>query len=907
MWGFESGQRVLLPRGPAGWVNVDHAHESSDGSWTLYVAADGHDLYHKVVLGSDEAAAVPILIPDGGAASERALAALWTHWLSLATAHPTTPLIPYPHQISAVYGAMLPQPHLRFLLADEPGTGKTIMAGLYLREARRSGIVRRALVVAPAGLTSKWQADFDRFFGGGLHRVTSTVARDGGIPPHWRNCVVSLELAAVNPAVLDAIDPDRAGWDLVVFDEAHRLTPTAQALHRVGRLLTARSPRALLLTATPHRGSEWLFRHLLHLVDPEIYPDPGDDPKRQIPALRPGSLHFLRRMKEELVDHDGHTPLFHGRRATNRRVPLSLIEQDLYQRALTLVDSFFPSQARALARMVYGKRAASTLHALAETLRRRLNKLLHRTDEETLFPEDERDVISAPSLASAAEVTTITELLDRVQAARHTASKWTALVQDCLEPNGIFPGDGEQAVVFTEYADSADWIAERLNSVGYSALVYSGRLSHGERDDIRARFARREFQVIVSTDAGNEGIDLQSAHVLVNYDIPWSLVRLEQRMGRIHRVGQHRDVELYNLVAVETREGETLLTLLESFTAAAQELDGRIFDSLSLVAELADVRYEEWLHALYSDDEAGREEAMEAASRVNTSELRRRAEFVHEQESALASAVETMAEVARVNSADLEPPGSDVRESYLKLLDSANLMRVRATAASASTFHLSSRDGLPLPFGSERTAVVSTVQIESATLDSGTPVIGLAPGSPPLSKLLTWARSELATDAFRGGTVVDPKAVEPYDLYAFEAPSDGSFWSCLVRVGAAGAAHAIDWDVLTRLRPTRASGGAAVRDAVARAEASRHLAGHLERRQNLLHVWLDSAERDLANLPVDLTMGIPLRSDRIALRDHLEGRVRQRLDRLRELCRVDKAPTLRLLARIRVLATEDDR
>ena len=170
-------------------------------------------------------------------------------------------------------GAMLPQPELRFLLADEPGTGKTIMAGLYLREMQKLGFVRRALVVAPAGLVTKWQADFARFFGGELRRITNeTIQQHGLSAPHdmW---VVSLELAAVNPAVQEAIRPDRAGWDIVVFDEAHRLTPTAETFHQAGRLLAGNTPRALLMTATPHRGSEWLFRHLMHLVDPEVYPD----------------------------------------------------------------------------------------------------------------------------------------------------------------------------------------------------------------------------------------------------------------------------------------------------------------------------------------------------------------------------------------------------------------------------------------------------------------------------------------------------------------------------------------------------------------------------------------------------------------------------------------------------------
>ena len=146
------------------------------------------------------------------------------------------------------------------------------------------------------------------------------------------------------------------------------------------------------------------------------------------------------------------------------------------------------------------------------------------------------------------------------------------------------PGADVQLVVFTEFADTADWLVGRFNDRGFTAERYSAR-HHPVRDEIRAEFEAREFQVIVSTDAGNEGIDLQRAHVLVNWDIPWSLVRLEQRMGRIHRVGQTEKVELYNLIAPGTREGDAHAQFLENLITAANELGGKMFDSLSLVGE----------------------------------------------------------------------------------------------------------------------------------------------------------------------------------------------------------------------------------------------------------------------------------------------------------------------------------
>ncbi len=374
---FEQGQRVRVrAMGLPDFARVRLAMPGpNEGDWTLFLVDDEGGMHEIAVSAANQSAVRPI-ISDGGADSARVLAGMWTRWMAAAatnaesSAIASTQLRPYAHQTTAVYGAMLPQPLLRFLLADEPGTGKTIMAGLYLREMQRLGLVRRAIVVCPANLATKWVADFRRFFGGGLRHLKASTVHEDALGGHdlW---VVSLELAAVNRNVQEAIRPDKAGWDLVVFDEAHRLTPTATTFHQVGRLLAKNTPHALLMTATPHRGKEWLFRHLLHLVDPVIYPDPGSDPNVALPPLRPGPIHFLRRMKEDLVDYDGKTSLFKGRAATNHRVPLSTLEFGYYQAALDMVDQYFPTVAQPLARMVYGKRAASSLWALAETLRRR--------------------------------------------------------------------------------------------------------------------------------------------------------------------------------------------------------------------------------------------------------------------------------------------------------------------------------------------------------------------------------------------------------------------------------------------------------------------------------------------------------------------------------------------------------
>ncbi|KUF13410.1 helicase [Streptomyces silvensis] len=931
---FQPGWRVRLPNGPSGWQTVDFARPDAAGGWILYVAPDGQSSFTKVVLTADEAARVEVLARDGGGSSAGALAGMWTCWMTAAAADASasllssSPLRPYAHQINAVYGAMLPQPWLRFLLADEPGTGKTVMAGLYMREMQRTGLIRRALVVVPAGLVSKWQADFERFFGGGLRRVTAATVREGALELGHDLWIVSLELAAANAAVQDAIRPDLAGWDLVVFDEAHRLTATAQSFHRVGRLLTDKSPRALLMTATPHRGSEWLFRHLLHLVDPEVYPDPGDDSKQRLTPLRPGSTHFLRRMKEDLVDYDGVTHLFKRRHATNHRVPLAPAELAAYTQALQLVDRFFPATARPLARMVYGKRAASSLYALAETLKRRSASMGAKSQAQAAADADpegedqalqeEARVVHADSRSPRSERSAISQLLDRITETlrdpEYVPSKWRVLVDQCLAANGIVPGGRQQAVVFTEYADSAEWIAQRLTDDGYPARMYSGRQPHVERDKVRAAFMAGDFQVIVSTDAGNEGIDLQVAHVLVNFDIPWSLVRLEQRMGRIHRVGQERDVELYNLVAAGTREGDTLHTLLERFVTAANELDGQMFDSLSLVAELSAVPYEDWLRTLYGDDELKQAEVLAAVRRVSAAELKRRAEAVRGQEAELASAVDVAAGLARLQQQSLEGVHPVVVEAYIRQLAQAGVLRASHTAAGENVMLIETDDALPRTLGGSRQALVSIggaaphEVLDAEEHARGPQPVSLGPGTPALAELVVHCEQMLVPDVYRGGAVEDTAAASPYELMVFAstvysaASPVRSPWFTLIRVDPNGEICSVRWEILAGLAATdRAVGRPDPLVAeVAESEARRLLAKAVAEQERTRRDWYAAAKRDLTNLPVDVTLDIPDRGERLALRDRLTAASERRLAQLEELCQVEAEPP-RLISRLQVL------
>ena len=911
---FEPGQRLSIPgQDLPAWVTVDFAQLSSDG-WALYVK-DDDGLLRSVRITPEQATQVTVLTRDGGADSGRALAGMWTRWMAAASASAgttllaSTPLEPFAHQSNAVYGAMLPQPRLRFLLADEPGTGKTIMAGMYLREAQKLGLVRRALVVAPAGLVTKWQFDFERFFGGELRRITSDTVQQHALDVQHDAWVVSLELASTNANVQQAIRPDLAGWDLVVFDEAHRLTPTAQTFHAVGRLLAKGTPRALLMTATPHRGSEWLFRHLLHLVDPGIYPDPGDDPKAEFSPLKPGGIHFLRRMKEDLVARDGVTPLFKGRHATNLALPLSSIEDAVYRRALDLVDEYFPTTAQPLARMVYGKRAASSLFALARTLERRSGLMGGQSQAEAEAAadpngedeaaRDEAKVIAAESMSSKKERKAIGDLLGQVEkllAGDYDPSKWRSLTETCLRDNGILSGGTEQGVVFTEYADTAEWVVARLRDAGYSAEMYSGRQLSATRDEVRAAFMRGEFQIIVSTDAGNEGIDLQSAHVLANYDIPWSLVRLEQRMGRIHRVGQNEEVELYNLIATGTREGDVLHVLLDNFVTAANDLDGQMFDSLSVVGEMSGVRYEEWLSALYGDDDARKQDALAAVAKVTAEDLKRAAQVTRAQEAALAEKVDTAAAMTLLQKDFLERINPAIVEAYLKRLADADVTAVEATAIGVGIFRLTSADQLPAVLGGGHTTLVATSgeALREASLSADTSrVTPLGPGEPAFAGLIALADTRLGPDIFRGGSVEDPTSVTSYDLYAYTSTvreSDGraaSPWAALVRVDDSGA-RPVRWETLANLVPgKKALGAPHPAKTHAADQAARDFASESQHKQQSARTdWFGSAKKDLKALPTTLTKSIKGRDERLAFRTRLAAQADTRLADLEKLSRV---------------------
>ena len=660
--------------------------------------------------------------------------------------------------------------------------------------------------------------------------------------------------------------------------------------------------------------------------------------------LRPGPVHFLRRMKEALVDIDGSTPLFRKRTAHNIAVPLSLSEKIIYDQALSLVDAYFPTNSVGLGRMVYGKRAASSLYALGETLRRRVVKMgtpVHPDELEGIREEDvdERELIDVSHIESRSarrERRRITELLDHIDAGlakpeERPPSKWPRLEGQVLVPNRVVPGGDEQLVVFTEYADTADWLTKRFREVGYRTEMYSGRQAHPEREKIRSRFIAGDFQVIVSTDAGNEGIDLQSSRVLVNWDMPWSLVTLEQRLGRIHRVGQNRDVDLYNFIATDTREGDAQEALLNNLVAAANELDGKMFDSLALVGEIllyelvGVERLEDFLSGLYEPG-TDRAEVRSAIGAMTKERIRQIHESVQEKDRSLATMVDVGHAITGLNQQRLSRINPHLVERYLTRLARSELIHlVRSAVADYGLWYLRAAaiDPLPLPIGRATEALVATsgdakrvaVQQGATAAEQAIP---LGPNDKAFRDLVAEAAEQLRPDLYQGGALCDPTAVTDYRLFCFTVSvrqgrtvtqpprwSHQTRWSYLLKADNTGT-RLVPWETLANLDPATSPVPRVPHPAeLTNAEAeARHAADkYATARRSELGAWLNHARVQLQKLPTDITHHIVGNDEeRIAARKRVTEAVNQRIEALQASAKI-KVGAVEAVGWVHVTAT----
>ncbi|BDA70994.1 helicase-like [Calothrix sp. PCC 7716] len=569
---------------------------------------------------------------------------------------------PLPHQLEAVYERILPQVRLRFLLADDPGAGKTIMAGLLLKELKLRNAIDRVLILAPAPLTIQWQDELRSKFSETFEVVNSTLAKNqlAGNPwERFRQCIASLDFAKrddVAPGIL------QVDWDLVIIDEAHKCSARTQGddLRRTGRYRLAEelsqiTERILLLTATPHQGDVKQFHNFLRLLDPEQFISNELNP--QMLSLE-DSPWFLRRIKEELKDFNGYK-LFKERFPITVPFDLSPAEKHLYDQVTKYINKYLgktkgrKQASVALARTVLQRRLASSLNAIFSSLKkrhRRFAELLEELDDlspteqrerlinlgKPIDPELESDDCEEEQLEELAIESTVAEQLDQLREELHSLEQLVKLAQqtidigtesklnelkNCLKRAELDELKDEQGklLIFTEHRDTLEYLKQNLIKWGYTTCEI-----HGGMNILARKAAQKDFQmskqVCLATEAAGEGINLQFCRLMINYDLPWNPNRLEQRMGRIHRIGQTKDVYIFNFVAVNTVEGRVLEKLLFKLEEIRNAMGDRVFDVIGQLLQLNDIRFEELVReATYT--KKNEDEVLEQISRLDPKRL----------------------------------------------------------------------------------------------------------------------------------------------------------------------------------------------------------------------------------------------------------------------------------------------
>ena len=546
---------------------------------------------------------------------------------------------PLPHQITAVYGEMLTRQPLRYLLADDPGAGKTIMAGLLIKELAARGDLTRCLIVCPGNLVDQWQDELSSRF----HLPFEILTRDRIESSLSGNPFLEMNLLIARLDQLSRNDDIQAKlsqthWDLVVCDEAHKMSASffggdvkETKRYKLGKLLSSITRHFLLMTATPHNGKEEDFQLFLALLDGDRFEGRFRDGVHVV-----DTSDIMRRMvKENLYRFDG-TRLFPERRAYTVTYKLSDLEADLYERVTQYVREEF-NRADALedgkrkgtvgfALTILQRRLASSPEAIFQSLHRRRERLEKRLRQEelchrgqmvrlamgsdvpTVTEEDLDDLDDAPSAerealeeaivdqATAArtieelkaEIAILFDLEKLAQRVRMSGrdKKWEELSQLLQENPHMFDPKGlrRKLILFTEHRDTLNYLERRIRTLlgrSEAVIVIHGGMGREERKKAEAAFLHDpQVQILVATDAAGEGVNLQRAHLMVNYDLPWNPNRIEQRFGRIHRIGQTEVCHLWNLVAEETREGDVYLTLLRKLEVEREALGGAVFDVL---------------------------------------------------------------------------------------------------------------------------------------------------------------------------------------------------------------------------------------------------------------------------------------------------------------------------------------
>jgi superfamily II DNA or RNA helicase len=581
---------------------------------------------------------------------------------------------PLPHQILAVYQEMVPRQPLRFLLADDPGAGKTIMAGLLVKELIARGDLKRCLVVCPGSLAEQWQDEMNQKFQVPFEILTNDkleAARTGNWFQENDLVIARLDKLSRNEDVQAKLEATE--WDLVIVDEAHKLSASffggevkETKRYKLGKLLGRLTRHFLLMTATPHNGKEEDFHLFLALLDADRFEGRARQYGQAAKALRPlvrsglmtesasdrvlrGAVvanandysDLMRRLvKEQLLKFDG-TPLFPERRAYSPTYKLSEAEASLYKEVTAYVREEFNRADKleegrkgtiGFALTILQRRLASSPEAIYQSLKRRRERLEKRLAEEDLLrrgeavgrpeertlaivpkdlaltaddiedledaPEGELEEAEEQIVDQATAARTIAELQAEITILRgleslafkvrhsNTDKKWEELRSLLQNAKEMFDQHGHRRklVIFSEHRDTLNYLADKIASLigrPEGVVTIHGSMGRDARREAQERFTQdKDVEILVATDAAGEGINLQRAHLMVNYDLPWNPNRIEQRFGRIHRIGQTEVCHLWNLVAEETREGDVFKRLFEKIEQQREALGSGVFDIL---------------------------------------------------------------------------------------------------------------------------------------------------------------------------------------------------------------------------------------------------------------------------------------------------------------------------------------
>lgn len=515
-------------------------------------------------------------------------------------------IIPLPHQLHVLNRAMETN-NIRYILADEVGLGKTIEAGMIIRELKSRGLVSRILVVCPTGLVTQWASEMQEKFHEKFQVILpsdyDTIRRltdnddvygqfDQVISP--MDSIKPIEKhAGWSEEKVEKYNEERiysiinSGWDLIIIDEAHRVAGSSGevARYKLGNLLAQASPYLLLLSATPHNGKTEPFLRLIRLLDADAFPNAKSIVREQVAPF------LIRTEKREAIDNNGNL-LFKNR--ITHLVTISWDERNNLQRELyEMVSSYVAKTYNKALRnrkknmclifllIIMQRMVTSSTAAIRQSLERRLNVLLEQRTcvgnlreedlDELIIEDGVEDALEAISLDMELEIEELKQIISLAKQAQF--QNQDAKVEPLLnEIDAILSEDRTQKVIiFTEFVATQTYLQELLVNRGYTVTILNGGMSIDERNAAMQEF-KTSTSIFISTDAGGEGLNLQFANIIINYDLPWNPMKIEQRCGRVDRIGQQRDVHIYNFIVGETVENRVREVLEEKLSVILKEM-----------------------------------------------------------------------------------------------------------------------------------------------------------------------------------------------------------------------------------------------------------------------------------------------------------------------------------------------